>query len=385
MTRPQLGREPQPVPLTSLSRRAVLGWLAACSPVAKLLGVVPPDPETPAPPAPAAPQPAAPVTASPPVAPAPAAPPTRFFVWKEIAPGVVAAMSPDGSPVFGGNTTLIVGKDEAMLLDTKYPSLGAALRREAESFGRPLKRVLVTHHHADHTGGDWAFTANVPVVGHVKCKPRVLGQLPRYTEGLEGMVAAIAKLGSEQAKALAAEAEQLRLKAGELKAEQFAPTQTIDADANLEVGGVKAQVRHFGPAHTDNDLVVFLPDLNVLHTGDLLFNGFHAFLDRPGGGSCAGWIATLDKMVALCNDKTVVVPGHGELTNVDALKRQASYLATIRALVEEQVKAGKPKEEVVKLAPPAEYEKYGLVQLFAMTVGAVFDEVTESAKPAEKK
>jgi glyoxylase-like metal-dependent hydrolase (beta-lactamase superfamily II) len=205
----------------------------------------------------------------------------------------------------------------------------------------------------------------------------VLEQLKRYVDGVDATIAEIGKIQGEPAKQVAAEAALLKTKAAELKAEQFAPTQTIDADANLEMGGVKVQVHHFGPAHTDNDLAVFLPGLNVLHTGDLLFHGYHAHLDKPGGGSCDGWIATLDKMVAMCNDKTVVVPGYGEPTNVDALKRQASYLAAMKAIVGEQVKVGKAREEVVKMPPPAEYEKYGLVSLYAITLGAMYDELAE--------
>lgn len=370
MTRPSSAREPTPVPEPSkvVSRRTVLGILAA-TPLARLAAAVPPDPETPAPPA--TPPPAAPPAAPPPP------PPARFFTWREVAPGVIVAMGPEGAPTLGANSVLVLGSAEALLLDTKFAALGAVMRREAESFGKPLKRVLVTHHHTDHTGGDHAFTGDIPVVGHAKCKPRVLAQLQRYLDGLDPVIAAIGGVPGEPAKAVAAEAAQLKAKAAELKAEQFAPTQTIDADANLEMGGIKVQVHHFGPAHTDNDLAVFLPDLNVLHTGDLLFNGYHAHLDRVGGGSTAGWIASLDKMVAMCNDKTVVVPGYGEPTNVDALKRQASYLAAVRAMVEEQVKAGKPREEVVKLPAPADYAKYGLESLYTITLGAMFDELTE--------
>lgn len=285
--------------------------------------------------------------------------------------------SPDGNPFLGCNAALLVAKDESILMGTKYAAVGAALRRESEGFGRPIRRVLVTHHHTDHSGGNLAFTADIPVLAHARAKPRILAQLQRYTGGIEGTIAGAAKVPGEPAKAVVAEGEKLRAEGEQLRAEQFAPTQTVDADTNLENGGAKVQLRYFGPAHTDNDLAFFLPDANVLYAGDLVANKVHSLLDRPGGGTCAGWIETLGKITALCDAKTVVVPGHGEVTGVEGIKEQAAYLETVRGLVAEAVKAGKAREEVLKMGPPKAFEAFGLLQLFPLTLGALYDELTQ--------
>lgn len=308
----------------------------------------------------------------------PPPPPPRFFQWREVVPGVLVGLSPAGDPAIGANSVLVLGKEEALLIDAKYVACGPSLRKEAESFGRPLKRVILTHHHPDHTGGAFAFTPDIPVVGHSQCKARVLAQLPRYAESLDGSLTAIAKVAGEPTKSVLEEGQKIKARFAEMKAEQFAPTQTIDADTNLEVGGIKLQVRVFGSAHTDNDLVVHLPELNVLVVGGLVVGKLHAYLDRPGGGTVAGWLDTLTKLSGMCNDKTVIIPANGDPAGPDSLRQQAEYLTALRGYVLDAVKAGKVRDEVVKAAIPPAYESFALPAVYALTMGAIFDELTPS-------
>jgi glyoxylase-like metal-dependent hydrolase (beta-lactamase superfamily II) len=164
----------------------------------------------------------------------------------------------------------------------------------------------------------------------------------------------------------------------------FEPTQTMRDSMDLEVAGVKLSLRHFGPGHTDNDVVVHVPALNLVHTGDLLFNKRHPYVDRDGGANTASWQASLTKVIELCDDKTVVVPGHGELANVAALREQIEYFDKARDLVARAIKAGKSRADVQHLEPTMFPGYQGTA--WQLTLRAIFEELQEQsgAAPANK-
>jgi cyclase len=297
----------------------------------------------------------------------------RFFAWEEAAPGVWVAYSPAAGPGLGGNSSVLLG-DGAVLIDTKYPALSQAVRREAGSFGKGLAAVINTHHHADHTGGNLAFTPDLPVLAHPGTGARVLAQLQRYVDGIPGDADRVTKMTDEAAKPVAAEAQAMVEQAGQLRAEQFAPTKAIDLDTDLDLGGVRLRASHGGPAHTDNDIAIFVPGANVLVAGDLVFRQLHPFLDRSSGGVSAGWIRTLEALDAMCDDQTVVIPGHGRAAGRVALREQADYLRALGELMSAAVREGKTREEAIKTPVPEAFSDYGSPQRFPLTLGAVYDE-----------
>jgi cyclase len=308
--------------------------------------------------------------------------PAAFFAWEEVVPGVWVAYAPAGAPNLGGNATVALGPTGAVLVDAKYPATSAALRRESGLLGKPLTTVINTHHHADHTGGNLAFTVDLPVLAHPNAAPRILAQFARYADGIPGMAASLAKVEGEPARAVAAEAEDLAKRAAELKAEQFAPTRSIDLGVDLDLGGLKARAVHPGPAHTDNDIAIFLPDANVLVAGDLVFSGSHAVLDRGAGGTSAGWIRAVGILYPLCDDKTVVVPGHGRHGGRSLLSAQADYLQTLRGLMAEAVQKGVARSEAIKTPAPGEFKDLERQQVYPATLGAIYDEVQAEAGAA---
>lgn len=281
----------------------------------------------------------------------------------------------------GGNALVIAGADGALLVDCKLVGFGEALRREAgTAAGVRLTRVVNTHHHADHTGGNTAFVHDLPVLAQSRCGPRVAAQLQRYTDGLAAAVRRAErsdadpglKRAMEDAKALLARAEAL-------KAEDFAPTQSMDREATLDVGGVRVELRYVGPGHTDNDVFVFLPKQNVLHTGDLLFNKLHPVVDVANSGAdTVGWQKSIDAMLALCDERTIVVPGHGEITDAAALRAQRKYFDDARAAVDAAIKAGATRDAVGALPLPG-YADYGFQQMQSRALLAIYDELSGKA------
>ena len=182
----------------------------------------------------------------------------------------------------GGNALVLVAGGQALLVDCKNPPYGPALRRDASAMGGTLTTVVNTHHHADHTGGNAAFTNNLAVVAHAKGAPRTRAQIARYKAALEGLPA-----DSEFSKDARAMLDALASR-GE---DAWAPTRTITTREELQIGGERVVLEPIGPAHTDNDLAVFLPGKNILHTGDLCFHKLHPFVDPSGGSDIEGWIA----------------------------------------------------------------------------------------------
>ena len=297
-----------------------------------------------------------------------------YFEWKKVCEGGHAGFGE------GGNSLVFVGPKGTLLVDTKNGGFGPALRSDAEGLGSPLAMVINTHHHFDHTGGNNAFTRDVAVLAHRKAKERIgmQPQLDRYAAGLKEAMRTLTKSDKPAAKAALASADKL-LSAG-VKAADFQPTKTTEGNETIEVGGTRVQLVHVGAGHTDNDLIVFLPEKNVLHTGDLCFNKIHPYFDVAAGANSAGWAASCAKIVSMCNEKTVVIPGHGEVGDVSTVKTQIEYLKKVRDAADKAVAAGKTREEFI--ASEVEPFTYGQM-IKPIAFGALYDEAKSKA-PAPK-
>ncbi|MBX3358097.1 MAG: MBL fold metallo-hydrolase [Phycisphaeraceae bacterium] len=308
----------------------------------------------------------------------------RYFTWEQ----------PGGNdrPIWvavgeGGNSLVLVGEDESLVVDCKTAAFGAALLREANSLSSraPVKTVINTHHHADHTGGNYAMiAAGLPVISHAKCAKRVASgeNRDRYAPHVEAAIRALAKSDSETAKAIMAEAESLAAKIQDLPPAAFAPTKTITENTEMEAASERLLLQHAGNGHTDNDVFVFIPRLNVLHTGDLLFARSHPFIDRAAGASTTGWCDAVRRMITLCDSETIVVPGHGDVTDLEGLKAQIVYFDTVRDGVSKMIDAGKSRDDVTRSELEA-YADYARPQLRPAAFGAVYDEIIEERQRDE--
>lgn len=301
--------------------------------------------------------------------PAPAAT-RKLFEWKSLNPKAWAAIGQ------GGNTLVVRDAGKALLIDTKMPVFGDILRREAESTVGKLSMVLNTHHHADHTGGNHAFTRDLPVLAHKKAEPRIAAQIDRYIAGIKSAVGDMTKAQPAERELVADDFRRLHDRMADLHVKDFAPTESFEDGKQLEVGGVKLTLHHFGPGHTDNDAVVHFPSLNLVHTGDLLFRNVYPYIDREGGATTVGWRASLRKVIELCDDKTVIVPGHGEVCGKSALTDQIEYFDRMADFVAKQIKDGKTREEVAALNPEP-YDKYNTEWIRPITLRGIYEELSE--------
>ncbi|MCA9281654.1 MAG: MBL fold metallo-hydrolase [Phycisphaerales bacterium] len=311
--------------------------------------------------------------------------PFTYFEWRGIPRGPQRPMGATGyssgmmvAVGEGGNALAMARNSELLLIDCKNAPFGELLKRESliapfDSGRAELALVINTHHHADHTGGNWAFTADHTVLAHAKASERVAGQLDRYTAGA-AEAPDQANGDDPKSKVVRPYLEKFADRAPQLTAADFQPNEALKSDHETrEVGGVTIQLHHFGPGHTDTDVAVYFPEENVLHTGDLLFHGLHPFCDAPGGCSTRGWQRSLSELINMCNDDTIVIPGHGDITNTAALRAQRDYFDRVREIVADAAARGLTRDEVTQL-PPTGFESLGFQQIWPRVLGVAFDE-----------
>lgn len=295
-----------------------------------------------------------------------------IFTWSKLAEGLHVATGE------GGNVLLVAGEGGSLLIDSKNAGFGAALRREAAAIAPPVKTLVNTHHHFDHTAGNAAFTGDCEVLAHANAAPRFVANLATYKTNLGAAVRKLAKAETAEGRAVAEDITALLAKLKDTSdadaVKWWAPTRTIETSGSITVGGRTAELVHVGAGHTDNDLIVHLPKENVIHTGDLLFNKVWPYFDRPAGCNSEGWIRSLQRIVELANDTTVVVPGHGEVTDRAGVQRQIGFFHAMRQDAAQAAASGVSREDYIKRTPEA-YKDYAAGDwIRPITLGGLWDE-----------
>jgi cyclase len=285
----------------------------------------------------------------------------------------------------GGNVLAIADGGNTLLVDTKNPGYGKVLREEAEAFGGPLSAVINTHHHGDHSGGNPSFTADVAVYGQINGVPRAaasgeqtiggirqdpIGRLQRlqraFTRPDVDLTSSARSAGSESMADLVAAAESLQ-------PSDFSATDPFDDGAEVSVGSTAVIMRHTDNGHTDNDAFVWVPSANVMHAGDLFFNGLHPYIDVGAGATTEGWQRCIDAMVATADRDTVIIPGHGPMSDVGGLGSFRDYFDIMRAFVQKEIDAGRAREQITEMQPPEFQEWPGARR--DQNLGIVYDEL----------
>ncbi len=232
----------------------------------------------------------------------------------------------------GGNITVAVGADGIIMVDGQFAPLSdkikAAIREIAPL---PVKYLVNTHFHGDHTGGNENFARDgAVIVAHDNIRVRLAAGT---TAGLTGNRAPP-------------------------RPPEALPKQTyFGGSITVEAGGRKALLTHIANAHTDGDTWVYFADANVLSTGDT-FNNLKRYqnIDFANGGDLRGMIRALDTYLKVADDNTKIVPGHGPLANKADLTTFRTMLVTSRDRIQKLFEEGKTEEEVVALAPLADLD-----------------------------
>ena len=221
-----------------------------------------------------------------------------------------------------GGTILFYLSDEGIVVvDSEFPDQANHLIAELKKKNsNPFKFLINTHHHGDHTGGNIAFKGLAEhVVGHENC-------LANYK-----------RVAAEQ------------------KSEDKQLFQDIifKDTWKQKIGKEKIKAHYFGAGHTNGDALIHFQNANIVHIGDLMFNRVYPFIDRKAGASFQNWVKVLDKAQDTFNDQTIFVFGHGSNNAVvgskDDLKGMQNYINQLLKLVDDNIKAGKTKEEILQI------------------------------------
>ena len=230
----------------------------------------------------------------------------------------------------GGNIAVLTGPDGKLLVDaevvTARPNVTAALARINAD---PIKQLINTHWHFDHTGGnEWVHLAGASILAHENTRKRL-----SVDTRVEGWVYTFP---AAPARAI--------------------PTTVFQDEHTVRVNGSTLALKYYGPAHTDSDISVHFAEADVLHTGDTFWNRNYPFVDYSTGGSIDGQIRAAEANVAKVSATTIVIPGHGAVARKADLALFRDVLVEAREKVAKLKKQGRTLEEVVAAKPTAQYD-----------------------------
>jgi cyclase len=230
----------------------------------------------------------------------------------------------------GGNVVVLNGSDGKIVVDTFLSPAWPKLKETLDGLGTvPLKTVIDTHWHFDHTENNAPLhAAGATILAHENTKKRMSEPHDLPVLGLH--------FEPSPAEAL--------------------PQDTFASGHRLKANGESLALQHFAPAHTDTDIYVLFEKSNVIHMGDTFFNGFYPFIDSSTGGKISGMIAAADKILALASKDSKIIPGHGPLGNKEDLTKYRALLVTARDRVQKLKTAGKSADEAVAAKPFADLD-----------------------------
>ena len=211
------------------------------------------------------------------------------------------------------------------MIDDEFAPLEPKIRAAIEKISKkPIKFLLNTHFHGDHTGGNALFGKDSTIVAHTNVRKRL-------EAGGGGNPAA---------------------------PKDALPIVTFDDAISIHFNGEEIKIFHVPSGHTDGDSIIFFTKSNVVHMGDDFFNGRFPFIDAASGGSAKGMIAAGEKILGEVKPDTKIIPGHGPLATVDDLKANVAFLKDAVAILQAGKKAGKSADQLKKEKALAKYDKY---------------------------
>lgn len=230
----------------------------------------------------------------------------------------------------GGNIGVSSGPDGQFMIDDQYAGMGENIRKALAALGpQPLRFLVNTHWHGDHTGGNEGFgKTGAVIVAQDNVRKRM------STEQFIKMF----DMRTPAAPAIAL------------------PVITFSESVSFHLNGDDIDVIHVAPAHTDGDSIVWFHKANVIHAGDTFFNGIYPFIDVSSGGSINGQIAAAERILGLGDEHTKIIPGHGPLADRAALRAYRDMLAKVRDRIAPLAKAGKTLDQVLATKPTAEFD-----------------------------
>jgi cyclase len=250
----------------------------------------------------------------------------------------------------GGNIGVSYGEDGTILIDDQFAPLTEKIQKAVTDLGaQPVKFLINTHWHGDHSGGNENMgKAGAIIMAHDNVRVR---------------------MASDQLTAF-----------GAVKASPKAalPVVTYADGLKLHLNGEEVRVIHVPAAHTDGDSFIHWTKSNVIHMGDLFMLGISfPFVDTGSGGDVRGFVTAADKVLAIANDQTKIIPGHGAMATKADLQNHRNMIAGVIAKVEAGIKAGKTLDQI-KASRPA--DGYGIKADGFITADAFVETVYKNLK-----
>lgn len=233
-----------------------------------------------------------------------------------------------------GNTVVLTGDDGVLMVDTKAGNaVDKLLARIAALSEKPIRFAVITHWHFDHVGGNEKVAkTGAAIIAHENVRKQM--SMAHDMKILNAKVPA--------------------------SPETARPLVTFTKEIAFHMNGEDVKVFHIGPGHTDGDAIIYFRNANVIHMGDLYFEGLYPYIGIYSGGSICSMINVINQILPMIDEKTKVVPGHGPLSNKAKLQQYVSMLTAIRDNVRRLMKKGQTMEEVIAAKPTRAFdEKWG--------------------------
>jgi len=231
----------------------------------------------------------------------------------------------------GGNIGISAGEDGVVLIDDQFAPLTDRIKAAIGKISdKPILYAINTHFHGDHTGGNENMgKSGTVLVAHDNVRQRL-------SKG--AFIKAFNNKIEPQPKAAL-------------------PSVTFNDEMSLHLNGDEARIIHVGGAHTDGDSFIHFKGSNLIHMGDLFFNEMFPFIDVSNGGSVDGMIKAADKALAIANDETIVIPGHGPVTDKAGLMAYRAMLQETRDMVADFKAKGMSIDEIRETNPLEAYKE----------------------------
>ncbi len=230
----------------------------------------------------------------------------------------------------GGNIGVSAGTDGVLLVDDQMSPMSEKINAAIKDINTgQLRFILNTHWHGDHTGGNEHFSKQATIISHANVRHRMMTDQENF-------------FGKSPA-----------------RPKEAWPIITFNDAVNIHFNDEDIQFIHYANGHTDGDGVIYFPKSNVAHLGDHFFNGVFPFVDLTTGGNAFKLTENIKTIIDSLPEDALIIPGHGELSDIPGLKTYYKMLTTSTSLVKNMAAKGKTLEEIQQAGLPDEWASWG--------------------------